>query len=262
TMAALRQRGSAFGQELSADVPGLRTQILVGDQTKKWAGPIAVTTLVVSLLAADGRIVRGRPRGSWISSQYRWVPRSDWLPEGIPEPPVELARAELARRWLAAFGPAPAADLQWWTGWTAGETKRALALLQPVEVDLDGRPGLVLPDDRAPSPRPGPWAALLPALDPTVMGWAEREWFLGDREQRALLFDRSGNAGPTVWWDGQVVGGWAQRRDGDIAMRLLRDVGTDARVAIEGAGERLRQSVGAVRITPRFRTPIERELTA
>jgi hypothetical protein len=25
-------------------------------------------------LAADGRIGRGRPRGSWISSQYRWAP--------------------------------------------------------------------------------------------------------------------------------------------------------------------------------------------
>ena len=105
-----------------------------------------------------------------------------------------------------------------------------------------------------------PWVALLPALDPTVMGWAGRDWFLG--QHRSALFDRSGNAGPTVWWDGRVVGGWAQRRDGEIAVRLLEDVGADAWAAICGAATRLQAWLGAVRVTPRFRTPLERELSA
>jgi hypothetical protein len=147
-----------------------------------------------------------------------------------------------------------------------GETKRALAVLGAVEVALEGSagPGFVLPDDQdllATVPGdPAPWAALLPALDSTVMGWAEREWFLGDQAQRAPLFDRSGNVGPTVWWDGRVVGGWAQRKDGDIALRILRDVGSEAGVAIAEAAERLRLAIGDVRVTPRFRTPLEREL--
>jgi len=205
--------------------------------------------------------VRGRPRGSWTSSQYRWAPRSDWLAEA-PEPPTDIAQAELARRWLGAFGPGTVQDLRWWSGWTAGETKRALAAIRPVEVDLDGAPGLVLADDLAPAPRPEPWAALLPALDPTVMGWAKRTWFFGDDELRSALFDRTGNAGPTVWWDGQVVGGWGQRRSGEVAWRLLRDVGTDGTAAIGAAAERLQRGIGEVRITPRFRTPIERELSA
>ncbi len=218
TLDALGERGPATGQELGAAVPGLRAQLSYGDQTKKWAGVAAVATRVLFVLAADGRIVRGRPRGSWTSSQYRWVSWSDWLADEAPEPPTEVARVELARRWLAAYGPATLRDLQWWTGWGAGDVKRVLAVLRPVEVDLDGGPGLVLADDLAPAPLPEPWAALLPALDPTVMGWSERRWFFGDDDQRARLFDRTGNAGPTVWWNGQVVGvGPAPRRRDRVA---------------------------------------------
>ena len=101
--------------------------------------------------------------------------------------------------------------------------------------------------------------ALLPALDPTVMGWKERSWYLGDHGP--ALFDRSGNAGPTVWWDGRVVGGWAQRKSGEVVVRLLEDVGAEALVAAEAEADRLQSAIGSVRVTPRFRTPLERELT-
>ena len=263
TMGALLARGEALGQELSADVPALRVQISYGDETKKWAGTSAITTRVLFVMAAEGRIVRGRPRGTWISSQHRWAPREAWLAldDDLPEP---VARVELARLWLAAYGPATAADLKWWTGWSMGETRSALASLETVEVfgSLGSGPGLLLPDDVSPATSTEPWAALLPALDSTVMGWSEREWFLGDADRRARLFDRSGNAGPTVWWDGQVVGGWAQRKDGEIVVGLLEDVGADADAAIEAAASRLRRTIGEVRVTPRFRTPLEVALTA
>ena len=77
----------------------------------------------------------------------------------------------------------------------------------------------MLADDVEPAGDPGPWVALLPALDPTPMGWQQRDWFLGPHGP--ALFDRSGNIGPTVWVDGRIVGGWAQRRDGEVAVRLL-----------------------------------------
>ena len=77
-----------------------------------------ITTRVLALLAADGRIARGRPRGSWISTQYRWSPVAAWLPGGMPDLPADGPGA-VARRWLAAYGPGTAADLRWWTGWTA-----------------------------------------------------------------------------------------------------------------------------------------------
>ena len=260
TVAALAARGNAgaLAAELAEDVPRLREPVPVG--SGKWAGHQPASFFVILLLAASGRIVRGRPRGSWTSTQYRYATAEGWF--GAPLPPMEAerARAELARRWLAAFGPAPATDLRWWTGWTAAELKRALAAVSPVEVALEGGTGLVLADDLEPTPAPEPWAALLPALDPTVMGWAARAWYLGDHA--SALFDRSGNAGPTVWWEGRIVGGWGQRPDGEVLVRMLTDAGSDAAAAVEAERERLQAWLGGVRVTPRFRTPLEKELSA
>ncbi len=58
------------------------------------------------------------------------------------------------------------------------------------------------------------------------------------------------------------MGGWAQRREGVIAVRLLEDVGAETRAAVDAAAERLGAWLGKVRLTPRFRTPLERELSA
>jgi len=176
---------------------------------------------------------------------------------------VDEARAELVRRWLRAFGPGTVADLKWWTGWTLGDVRRALAAVGAVEVSLErGVAGFVLADDldETEGAPPEPWVALLPALDPTVMGWQDRSWYLG--AYGPSLFDRSGNAGPTVWRDGLVVGGWAQRPTGEIVVRLLEDVGSATTAAIDAEAERLRAWIGDVRVTPRFRTPLERELSA
>jgi hypothetical protein len=90
------------------------------------------------------------------------------------------------------------------------------------------------------------------------MGWRERAWYVGGHA--AALFDRSGNIGPTAWWDGRIVGGWAQRKDGEITVRLLEDAGREAAAAICATARQLQEWVGAARITPRFRTPLEREL--
>ena len=258
-LAALEKHGEALSTELSARIPRLAEKITfrVGNAPP---GTHSVASRVLPQLAMDGRAVRGRPRGTWASGQYRWSAMSAWLPDGVPALDPAEARVELARRWLRAFGPAPVADLKWWSGWTLGQTRAALAALDTAEVDLDGVPGVALADDLAPTAVPPPHATLLPALDPSVMGWQSRDWFLGPH--RTALFDRNGNAGPTVWWDGRVVGGWAQRKTGEVVVRLLEDVGADAVAAVEHERSRLEDWIGPVRVTPRFRTPLERELSA
>jgi hypothetical protein len=100
--------------------------------------------------------------------------------------------------------------------------------------------------------------ALLPSLDPTAMGWKERSFYLG--QHGAQLFDRSGNIGPTVWSDGRVVGGWAQRADGEIRFRLLEDTGGETRDRVEAAAAELAGWLGDVRFGAKFPTPLEREL--
>jgi hypothetical protein len=137
-----------------------------------------------------------------------------WLPDGIPSVKPDEAPAELARPWLATFGPATVADLKWWTGWSLGKTRQAIAALDTVEVELDsGAAGLVLAGDEAPVKAPKPSAALLPGLDPTTMGWADRYSYLGP--YKLAIFDPAGNAGATARWDGRIVGGWCQGADGE-----------------------------------------------
>lgn len=259
TVAALDGSDGRTGAELSKAVPELREQLLLG-QGKKWEGLVGLSTRVLFLLSTEQRIVRGRPKGRWTSTQYRWVSMDEWLPDGIPRMAAAEGRAALADRWLAAFGPATEADVKWWTGWTLGQTRAALAAIGAVEVALDEGPGWVRPGDEDPVRRPAPWVALLPALDPTTMGWQRRGWYLGPHGTR--LFDRSGNAGPTVWVDGRIVGGWAQRPDGEVVHQLLEDVGREVAGAVDRAAADLTAWFGGTWVKPRFGTPLQRELEA
>ena len=257
TLAALTAHGEATARELTGDVPELAEKLSFG-AGRRWAGTVGVSTRVLFLLATEGRIVRARPRGSWLSSQYRWAPTATWLEGGFDTPDPSAARAELLRRWLAAFGPGTMTDVTWWTGWTVRQAEAALAAAGAVAVDLDEGPGFVGPDDLDAVPECAGWVALLPALDPTVMGWKERAWYLGDHQ--AQLFDRNGNAGPTVWLDGRIVGGWAQRPDGTVVVELLELVTSEAQASIAAETARIQAWLGGTVVTPRFRTPLERRL--
>lgn len=260
TLAAIEARGEATGAELAKAVPGLRKQIAYGEG-KTWGGKMGMTTRVLFLLSCEQRVVRGRPQGSWTSTRYRWAPMTTWLPDGLPSLKPDEARAELVRRWLAAFGPGTVADIKWWTGWPLGQTRQAIAALDTVEVELDGGgTGLVLAGDDAPVRPTKPSAALLPSLDPTTMGWTDRDWYLGPH--KPALFDTNGNAGPTIWWDGRIVGGWTQHKNGEVVWRLLDDIGSEGRRAVEWEVERLRRWLDGTVVVARYATPLYEELRA
>ncbi|MFK8907951.1 winged helix DNA-binding domain-containing protein [Streptomyces sp. YS-3] len=254
-LAALAERGEATAAQLAEDVPDLKAQIVMAAGKPYEAKP-RITSRFLGVMAAEGCIRRGRPLGSWASSQFRWT-----VAEPHPELSADAARTELAARYLDAFGPATTEDVKWWTGWTLTETRKALAGTGAVDVDLDEGPGHALPHQLDAPPAPGPWAALLPALDPTPMGWRHRDWYL-DPGHRAELFDKTGNIGPSVWWNGRIVGGWAQRPDGEIVTEVFEDVGAAAHRAVDAEAARMTEFFGAVRIRPSFRTPLERRLSA
>ncbi|UPK72969.1 winged helix DNA-binding domain-containing protein [Nocardioidaceae bacterium SCSIO 66511] len=255
---ALVKRGSATAVQLSSDEPRLRTATLpVTD--KSYDIRRTINSRVLTILGAYGRIVRGSPRGDWTSRLHTWEPAQSWWPDGIDDLAPETARARLAEHWLRRFGPATIEDLQWWTGWPLGQTRKAVAGLDTVAVQLEAGTGVVLADDVDETGQPEPAAALLPALDPTPMGWKHRDWYLGDHH--VALFDRNGNIGPTVWWDGRIVGGWAVVDDGTVRWRVLEDVGADAERAITDRADRLTSRLDTV-VVPSFRTPLERELTS
>jgi hypothetical protein len=259
TLRALRSRREATARELTKDVPSLRAKLSFGEG-KTWAGTMGVSTRVLFLLATEGRILRTRPLGAWTSGQYRWAPTEAWLGGPLLRADHDEACADLLRGWLHAFGPATLTDIRWWTGWTARLATRTLDVLGAEPVGLDEGTGYVLSDDVEKVKEPGRWVALLPGLDPPVMGWKERGWYLAGHSSR--LFDRNGNAGPTVWADGRVVGGWAQTDDGEVVVELLEPVDAKTRKMIDAERDRLGAWLGDVRIRPRFRTPLERELTS
>ena len=252
-LAAADRLGAASGTDLAQAEPRLRTALLPTTD-KAYDVRRSITTQVLSVLGADGRLVRGRPSGGWTSRQHLWEPASAGWPDGIEPLDPAPARARLVQAYLRRFGPATEADVAWWTGWAKGTTRAALAAVQTKE----RAGGLVLADDEDPAEEPAPTAALLPALDPTPMGWKQRDWFLPEDPRE--LYDAYGNVGPTVWWGGEVVGGWAVRPDGAVVTELLADRGDEARRAIAQAAEVLTSRLGGTVVVPSFRTPLERRL--
>lgn len=263
TLATLRTLGTATARQLGKAVPAL-TEKLVLSPGKSYAATQGAHTRVLLNLGFDGAIVRGRPGASWTNSEYTWSVMEDWLGDALPDAfaGVDAASgaAELARAYIGRFGPATAADLQWWAGWTMGITRKALAAVGAVEVDIDDGVGWVLPDDQG-DDRSSPWIAFLPALDPTTMGWKDRSWYLGEHGKFGdRLFDRNGNAGPTIWADGEVVGGWVQRKTGEVAYELLMDLPRARLKQIDTEAARIRELIGDARVNVRFAAPMQKDL--
>jgi hypothetical protein len=257
TFEALGARGEASARELTADVPELGTKLSFG-QGATWAATVGVSTRVLFLLATEGLIVRARPLGSWTSGQYRWTTIESWLGGPLPEIDHADACADLLGRWLRAFGPGTMTDIRWWTGWTAKLAQQTLEGLGSAEVRLNDGVGFVFPGDMPRVDDADPWVALLPGLDPTVMGWKDRAWYIGDHASE--LFDRNGNAGPTVWANGRVVGAWGQTERGEVVVKLFGRLDATTRTLLDAERERLESWLGDVRIRPRFGTPLGNEL--
>jgi Winged helix DNA-binding domain len=247
----------ATSSELKADIPLLEGSFAYGEG-KSWGGRVPIGPRVLTTLSAAGRIVRASNNGAWTTSRPRWATTSSWLGEEIAAPSQADGVAALVEGWLRTFGPGTAADLKWWLGSTVAAVRHALSELDAVEVDLDGHTGYLLPDDLEPAGPVEPWAALLPPLDPTTMGWFERDWYLGP--YRSQLFDTSGNAGPTAWWDGRIVGGWRQGESGEVVLQLLEDVGAEGRQALDAEAARLTEWLGGTRLLPRFPSPLSKVL--
>jgi DNA glycosylase AlkZ-like len=257
TLEALRARGEASARELTADVPELGTKLDFG-RGKTWAATVGVSTRVLFLLATEGLVVRARPLGSWTSGQYRWALTEHWLGGPLPEIDHAQACADLLGHWLRTFGPGTMTDIRWWTGWTAKLARQTLEALGSSEVRLDDGIGFVSPGDVHPVADVDPWVALLPGLDPTVMGWKDRAWYVGGHASD--LFDRNGNAGPTVWANGRVVGAWGQTERGEVVVKLFGRLDAATRTLLDAGRERLQSWLGDARIRPRFGTPLGNEL--
>ena len=215
----------------------------------RWGGAVPIAPRVLAWLGAAGDIVRGRNAGHWRLSRPAWTTMESWLGALPPPLPEAEGYAELVGRWLWTFGPGTEADLVWWLGATKGAVRHALSEVGAEPVSLDGGgAGWVLPGDDEAAPDAAPWAALLPVLDPTTMGWRDREWYL-DPADAPYLFDSNGNGGTTAWWNGRIVGCWVQDAAGRVVVVPRGELPTAATTALGAEAERLTAWLDGVTIS-------------
>jgi Winged helix DNA-binding domain len=246
-LADLRQHGPSTAREIGQRGAALRQQLHLSPG-KAYAGVQSAHTRVLYILGFAGQMLRARP-SKWSNGAYRYVATESWLAGGLGDLDQRKASAELADGWLQRFGPATAADLQWWMGWTMSRTKHALADCGAVQAELDVGPGWLAVDDPPLGPAE-PWVAVLPALDPTIMGWKQRDWYLPNTSTE--VFDSAGNGGPSLWVDGRVVGAWAQTKDGTIHTHYFERVPAARRQEIDERIKELKAWIGDTRFTVRF----------
>ena len=196
---------------LSSRGPLARAEI--GRELAKEGIPTEGQALIhlIGRAALEGYVCLGPDQGS----QPSYVLVEDWI-DVDPAPSGEAALAELARRYLEAYGPAGPADLAAWSGLGTGEARRAWELISQdrVEVQAAGRPAWMLAErldaqpagleaqrDRSPSVR------LLPRYDTYLLGYAGRELAVPPQHARRI------NAGggiihAAVLVDGRALGTW------------------------------------------------------
>jgi hypothetical protein len=246
-LADLREHGPSTAREVGQRSEALRQRLHLAPG-KAYAAVQSAHTRVLYILGFDGKMLRGQP-SSWINGAYRYVEAESWLPGGLGDLDPRQASAQLADRWLQRFGPATTVDLQWWMGWTMKRTKQALADCGAVEAELDGAAGWLAANDPPLGPVE-PWVAVLPGLDPTIMGWKQRGWYLPSASLE--VFDSAGNGGPSLWVDGRVVGAWAQTKDGKIHTHYFERVAAARRREIDERIDQLKTWIGDTRFTVRF----------
>jgi hypothetical protein len=150
-------------------------------------------------LRIHGRIAHAPESSLWSSPIQgpRFVAAEDGAPEG------DAARAELVRRYLAAFGPATRAEIAGWSGMKVRDFAGLLDGLQVLRDDT-GRELLDLP--RAPRPggeTPAP-VRFLPKFDNVLL---DRVRVLPE-EYRRLVVRKNADVLPTFTVDGYVAGTW------------------------------------------------------
>jgi uncharacterized protein YcaQ len=193
------------------------------DRSRAWRYARAAAHLVHHHETA---LWRSRPEGRFVA-----------LDEPEPSVPVE-ARAEMLRRYLAAFGPATPKDMSAWSMMHMPKIRAALDLLELERFrDEDGRelldvPGAPLPAEETPAP-----VRFLPKFDNVLLAWADRRRVLGE-ELRKLVVRNNGDVAQTFLVDGVVAGTW-QAEGGRVAVEPFAPLSKAARAEVDEEAARL-----------------------
>jgi Winged helix DNA-binding domain len=175
----------------------------------------------------DTALWRARPEGRFVA-----------LDEPEAYDPTE-ARAELVRRYLAAFGPATRKDLVQWSMMHVPMIQRALDRLEPLRRFRDEQGRELLDVARAPFPDPETPAPVrfLPKWDNVLLAWADRTRILPERHRKTVI-GANGDVAQTFLVDGFVAGTW-RVADGRVAVEPFGRLERAVRSEVDDEARRL-----------------------
>ncbi|MBN2614036.1 MAG: AlkZ family DNA glycosylase [Bacteroidales bacterium] len=199
---------------------------LTANEIKKATGNSPLTSHVINILCDEGILVRGKINGGWKSNNHRYYLFGDFFCSETKTNIIERdAIISLISEYLKTYGPVTAEDISWWSGICKSAAKEVLALIgkQVKEIRLSGEQidFFMLEKDYSQysvfQSEHIKTVNFLPALDPFIMGYRLRSRFL-NIVHNDYVFDRYGNASPTIILDGKVIGIW----DADEKERLIK----------------------------------------
>ena len=218
------------------------------------AGPVTIPEVLEHLQREHG-LTGVRARRAWRGARVRahvvhhhetalWnaIPRGRFIAIDEPEAhdPTE-ARAEVFRRYLAAFGPASRQDIRAWAMMKVPEITRALERLEPLRRFRDENGRELLDVARAPLPDPDTPAPVrfLPKWDNVLLAFADRTRVLPE-EYRRKVIGMNGDVAQTFLVDGFVAGTW-RVRDGRVAVEPFVPLSRAQRREVEDEAARLEE---------------------
>jgi hypothetical protein len=159
------------------------------------------------------------------------------LDDPDPHVPVE-ARAELIRRYLAAFGPSSLRDIVQWSMMHMPELKASLALLELRRFrDEQGRELFDVPRGPLPEPDTPAPVRFLPKWDNVLLAWADRTRVLPEPYRKQVI-RMNGDVAQTFLVDGFVAGTW-RAEDGRVVVEPFAKLPRTVQRELEDEAERL-----------------------
>lgn len=204
---------------------------------------------IVNLMCDEALLIRGKPKAGWKSNLHTYFPFGEYFPDldlkGMEE---NGAREQMIRHYIASYGPVSPNDIAWWTGFPRSDVKRIIDRLtnDTISVEISGLSGsyIMLSSDvksldTMDIPN-GPRVLMLPALDPYLMGFKDRQRFL-DSSRSPWIYDRSGNATNTILIDRQIAGvwDWVDQKEPEIKFHLFERTGAETKKIIESKASHL-----------------------
>lgn len=148
------------------------------------------------------------------------VLRRDWLGRRRRRVDRDAALAELARRYLRAFGPATDRDFAYWSGLPLRDVRAGLESISRELEEVRVGEATMLTLGKAPRLPPAGRIRMLGGFDTYLLGYKDRRFTTGE-EHGETVSDGGGGIYPVILRDGLVIGGWrGSRRSGKIEITL------------------------------------------